>query len=159
MTYKLVKSQIKDGDLIAYQGKSLVDWIIRKWTKSPWTHVGIACWWGPRLMLLESYPGDGTRVRPLSHALKDAFWIPTHAKWDDNILNQATELLDLPYSWINDWRVAWKQKTLLKTQYQCAQYAVEILSRTGQAGLPKSPTPANVAEFFMGLGGIPTRLL
>jgi hypothetical protein len=140
--------EIQDGDLIAFQcRKGLGDWLIRWWTKSPWTHVGVACWWRDTLMIVESYPGYGVRCRPLSQDLQDAYWIPTGLSWTPRLHEMATDLFDTPYSWINDWQAAWGEK-LLGHHMQCAQYASYIFTQAGLKGMPLSPTPGNVVACF-----------
>ena len=142
MIYATARTQIKDGDLVAFQGRSLGARVTQWKTDSPWSHVGIACWWGSRLMILESYPGKGTRAHPLSHDLP-CYLVPMGIDWTPELHDYATELLDLKYSWLNDWKAAWGLR-LVTRAYQCAQYVAAVYSKAGIKNLPESPTPANL---------------
>jgi hypothetical protein len=66
--YKEVRSQIKDGDILLYRGKSLESRIIMLATQSRYSHAGIAVWWNNRLMVMEAI-GKGVVVRPLSQSV------------------------------------------------------------------------------------------
>jgi hypothetical protein len=147
VSYDTARFFVMDGDLIAWKGTAIGSRIIAWWTKSPWTHVGIACWWGPRLMVLESYPGKGTRAHPLSHDLTGAYWTPTGARWTPEAHGFALDLLDRRYSWTNCWKAAWNMR-LVAREYMCAQYAGELLTRCGVMGLPESITPASLVGYF-----------
>lgn len=149
--YQSSRTSVRSGDIVAFCGTGLGARIIRWWTGSPWTHVGIACWWKGRLMILESYPGKGTRAHPLSHDLP-CYIRPMGVVWTEQLHKEATELLDLPYSWLNDWKAAWGMR-LVERRKQCAQYVRDILERAGVQGLPMSPTPGNLMTATNGNGG------
>lgn len=63
--YDDVRSQIKNGDVLMYQGRSLVSRLIRFFTRSRYSHAGLAVWWNERLMVMEAV-GKGVVVTPLS---------------------------------------------------------------------------------------------
>ena len=63
--YEEVRPQIKNGDVIMYEGKSMVPKLVSWFTRSPYSHAGIAVWWNERLMVMEAVM-QGVRVAPLS---------------------------------------------------------------------------------------------
>ncbi len=63
--YDDVRNQIKNGDVLMYRGRSLVSKLIRWFTKSRYSHAGLAVWWNDRLMVMEAV-GKGVIVNPLS---------------------------------------------------------------------------------------------
>jgi len=63
--YEEVRPQIKNGDVIMYEGKSMVPKLVSWFTRSPYSHAGIAVWWNERLMVMEATM-RGVRVMPLS---------------------------------------------------------------------------------------------
>jgi hypothetical protein len=157
MPYEALRSGIRNGDLIAWQGTSSGARLVRGWTRSLWSHVALACWWGPRLFVLESYPGPGTRAHFLSHDLAGAFWIPTGAHWSNAAQDFAFSNLDARYSWLNDLRVAFGLRCI-QGEFECAQYAADVLAQDGFQGLPVSPTPGNLVKTFIGRGAVPVWL-
>lgn len=64
--YADVRSQIRDLDVIAFEGRGAVSTAIRAVTGGSVTHVGLACWWGDALMLVESREFRGGRAVLLS---------------------------------------------------------------------------------------------
>lgn len=63
--YEEVRPQIKNGDVIVYEGKSMVPKLVSWFTRSPYSHAGIAVWWNERLMVMEATM-RGVMVMPLS---------------------------------------------------------------------------------------------
>lgn len=64
-------SEIKSGDVLLFSGRSLWSRCIRRWTRSRWSHVGLAMWLAPpcgmaRLCVVESLEGEGVRVVPFT---------------------------------------------------------------------------------------------
>ncbi len=54
LTYNDVRSQIKNGDVFMYRGKTFQSSIIQWVTRSPYSHAGITAWWNERLMVMEA---------------------------------------------------------------------------------------------------------
>ncbi len=67
--YSDIRLQIKDGDVLLYEGYTLPSRVIRWATRSRYTHAGVAVWWNDRLMVLEAV-GRGVSVTPLSANLR-----------------------------------------------------------------------------------------
>ena len=143
MKYSEARKTIGSGDVILWRGTSLAARIVRFFTKSPWSHVGIAVHWGGRLMVFDCYPFKGTRLRPLSIDLKDAYWVRADAVWGERPLSYALKHLGRGYSWQNLWKT-WLGLNLVRREFQCAQYAAEILTRAGLS-LTHPATPKSIA--------------
>lgn len=68
VNYSYERSNIADGDILMFSGINLISRLIKKITKSKYSHAGIAAWWGDRLMVLEANK-HGVIATPLSHRL------------------------------------------------------------------------------------------
>ena len=143
--YRQNRLGIQSGDVIAWRGKGLFAWIVRMFTKSPWTHVGVAVWWGDRLMVLDSYIGKGTRARLLSRHAKGAYWIKSMAAWNQSAEGFALAELGKEYSLQNLWKT-WLGLALVKDEYHCAQYVAEVLTRADVPLWQDPPTPESVVR-------------
>lgn len=71
--YKIIRDELKTGDLIFCSGNYFFSRIIQRFTKSAWSHVGIIYRDEPlgRILVLESEMVYGVRLAPLSKYLKD----------------------------------------------------------------------------------------
>lgn len=71
--YKIIRNELKTGDLIFCSGNYLFSKIIQKFTKSVWSHVGIIYIDKTlnRVLILESEIFYGVRLAPLSKYVKD----------------------------------------------------------------------------------------
>lgn len=63
--YTYIRDNIKDADILLYEGCGIFSKIICFFTKSKKSHAGIAVWWNWRLMVLEAV-GKGVILTPLS---------------------------------------------------------------------------------------------
>lgn len=61
LPYGSIRAQVRDYDLILFQGRRLVSRLIELGTGSRFSHVGTAKWIGEVLLLAESTPRDGAR--------------------------------------------------------------------------------------------------
>ena len=71
--YKMIRDELKTGDLIFCSGNYFFSKVIKKFTKSLWSHCGIIYRDEPlgRILILESEKVYGVRLAPLSKYLKD----------------------------------------------------------------------------------------
>lgn len=71
--YKIIRDDLKTGDLIFCSGNYFFSKLIQRFTKSVWSHVGIIYKDEPlnRILILESEAVYGVRLAPLSKYLKD----------------------------------------------------------------------------------------
>lgn len=74
MIYEQVRSDITNGDLLFFRGKLLHSRIIQRWSRSVYSHVGIAHWIKSdgvsRLAVVEAMEGKGIRLFPLRRYLE-----------------------------------------------------------------------------------------
>lgn len=80
MYYEEVRESIQSGDMVLFSGKGLISWLIKKATRSPWSHVGVAvrvpefdfvCLWESTTLstvpdLFTRKPTKGVQLVPLS---------------------------------------------------------------------------------------------
>lgn len=143
-SYKLVRADIKSGDLLAWEGRSIFSLAIRLWTRSTVTHVGIAWVHQGRVFVLEAKEHKGVRMSALSRA-GDFMHIPTNSKWDDRVEAVAFEPMGLPYSWGDIVAVIFKRK-LKAPGYICSEYVHMVLSELSFDLMYTSPTPGDMVE-------------
>ncbi len=67
--YDKSRSEIKSGDVLMYQGRTLPSRIIRWATGSRYSHAGLAAWWNSRLMVMEAV-GRGVVVSPIPQNIR-----------------------------------------------------------------------------------------
>jgi len=65
LTYSGMRKTLASGDVLLYEGEKFFSWVIKKVTRSRFSHAGIAVWWNERLMVMEAV-GRGVVVTPLS---------------------------------------------------------------------------------------------
>ncbi len=69
MDYAKARKRLKNGDVLLYKGQGPISWIIKKVTKSEYSHSGIVVWWNNRLMVMEARSKKGVIVSPLSRSI------------------------------------------------------------------------------------------
>ena len=82
MKYEKLRTKLKTGDIVLFSGKGFVSWLIKWFTKSKWSHVGMAMrildydmvllWESTTLTKTKDIHGksrSGVRIVPLSKAL------------------------------------------------------------------------------------------
>ena len=146
MKYNEARRDMQTGDVVFYRGSGPFAGLIRWWTKSPWSHVGLVWRVGSRIILLDSSPFHGVRPFPMSKK-RPALWVPisprlTWGAWAEQV---ALDTWGRPYSFRSCWRVALGLPPR-GAGYQCAEYVGAILRAAG-ARMPLVPTPASVLEY------------
>lgn len=136
MNYQEARPKIKSGDLLAWTirtTRSLKDLqvqLVRIFTKSEYTHVGIAYVVGGRLFVLESV-GSGIRMFPLSMSTP-FYWIPLEVNWTEDTLTAALSKMGESYSKWEGVKSLWQKiKPGENKNWQCAEYARFILQNAG----------------------------
>jgi hypothetical protein len=69
LKYTDVRQDIKQGDILLYKGRTFVSWAIKFFTRSEYSHAGIAAKWNDRLMVMEAIR-KGVIVNPLRRSVK-----------------------------------------------------------------------------------------
>lgn len=99
LDYVAVRSKIKNGDVFLYKGTKLSDRLLQGWRGSEYTHTGMAVWWNRRLMVLESAPGCGVIVRPLSFSVNhfpgDVEWFASRRPMNADLRNRLIQFAQL----------------------------------------------------------------
>lgn len=126
-TYAKFRPLIKSGDLLAWSGTSSFGNLIRRWTGSSYSHVGIAWVIGDRVFVLEALDGRGVVISPLSNRLS-CYHIETRTNWTVTMEAKALalQLIGKPYSYLDALRAGLHLKPR-SGGYQCVKYAAEVL--------------------------------
>lgn len=144
MDYASARPQIKSGDVLAWTHrgwKSFHDLqvqIVRIFTRSEYSHVGISWCVGDRVLVLEAV-SSGVRLMPLSMSLP-CYWIPLGV-WSEGIEKRALSQLGKPYS---RWQAVLGGLGRLRIGadefWQCAEYVAATL------GLKSLARPDSVVD-------------
>lgn len=156
MNYSEVREKIKSGDVFAWTHKGWGSWydikiqIVRLFTQSEYSHVGVAVCWAQRVFILEAV-ASGVRLHPLSKEVP-FYWIPTESKWEYDVESFAISQLGNEYStWQAILAFLGKLHSGADTTWQCAEYTQAILKRLGLE-LPGNATPTAVVSNLQEMG-------
>lgn len=136
MKYATVRPQIKSGDLLAWSHRGIKSWrdlkiwFVRMFTRSEYSHVGLAWVQGGRVLVIEAVM-PLVRIFPLSKLLEDgAYWIPTGAAWSEFTEEFALETVGDKYS---QWQAmqAPFETPPNDTLWECAELVGTTLLRDG----------------------------
>lgn len=104
MKYAAARPHIRSGDVLAWSHRSLRSWhdlkiwFVRLFTRSEYSHVGLAWVVGGRVFVIEAVQ-PLVRVFQLSKLLDDgAFWIPMQATWSASTEEAALACVGDAYS-------------------------------------------------------------
>lgn len=132
MKYADIRPKIKSGDVLAWTHRKWGTWtdfqiqMVRFFTQSEYSHVGISYVTGDRVFILESVSG-GVRMQPLSLELP-FYWLPTNANWTEDTLVAAMSKMGQRYSKWDGIKSLWKKiKPGTDNQWQCAEYTSFVL--------------------------------
>jgi len=154
--YADIREHIRSGDLLAWSGRSIGARIIRHWTGSRISHVGLAMWVGPRLFSVEALPGIGVTMRLLSTALP-LQWSPLELspeRWQ-SAEEFALRTLGRGYSWLDAILAGLGLPPRQWDKYQCAEFVLDVLARAGwpPAGrLKDRPIPGDIQAMALQAG-------
>lgn len=100
--YGGIRRAIRDGDILLFRGKSWISRVIRRVTRSPYSHAAIVAWWGDRLMVLEAV-GKGIVVSRMSvvvnqYSGKVELWTTDEDLARTEVIRTAQRLLGKRYS-------------------------------------------------------------
>jgi hypothetical protein len=147
MRYSIARAKIKTGDILAFSHtgwKSLNDikiGIVRMFTQSEYSHVGIAWVTSGRVFVLEAVVPE-IRIFPLSkyeqfyhlHMPKPLFPVA---------LEFALSLIGEEYSQIEAMKAFFGKSCTENKKWECAEYVQEVMRMNGMP-LPGEATPTNV---------------
>lgn len=159
--YATVRPKINSGDILLCSGSAFFSNLIKKTTKSVWSHVGFVLKLEKinRIMVLESVESIGVRTVPLSHYVKDykgekkgypgRLLIARHRDFESIVTDLklrkmtqfAVDLLGYPYDNDEIFRIArriakswfgYKEGDVERDEeYICSEYAWECYNRVG----------------------------
>lgn len=143
-SYSEYRDLIRSGDILAWSHKGMRNfydfkvWLVRLFTRSAYTHVGIAWVVGKRVFILEAV-GAGVRIYPLS--LELPFY---HVPWDfltEAKLELALSKAGQRYSYWECVKAYFRLNDKNDNNWECAEYVCVVHN------LPCGATPAAVIEF------------
>lgn len=154
MKYSEARPAIRSGDLIAQSHGDWLTWrgiktnMVRIFTKSTYSHVGIAWVQGGRVFLLEAVKPE-LRIYPLSKA-GDFYLLPMGAAWAPQTEEYALASVGSRYS---EWAAVRAYFVPLEpgNVSECAAYVREVLLREG-IDLGARSTPDSVVLEAQKLG-------
>ncbi len=152
--YKYIRPDIRSGDLLAFscEGwrsyKEVKTQLIRVFTRSEYSHVGVAWVIGGRVMIIEAVI-PMVRIYPLSK-VGDFYHIPLSANWDEEIERKAISYVGNPYKQLKAIQAFFTNLKKNSTE-ECAALAITI---SGDAGidLGERATPDSVVKTAQQLG-------
>ena len=150
VSYETIRDTIQSGDLLAWEGRSFYGWFIRAYTRSKYTHVGVAWVHQGRVFVLEAREGAGVTLRALSRA-NDFVLIPTKTEWTEKVEAFALSRMGLPYSWGDILSIVLKRR-LKAPGFICTEYAARIMEQLGFNMDYTSYTPVDVVDKVLNQG-------
>lgn len=116
--YGEVRSLVRDGDVLLFQSRGPIAWLIRFSGRSSYSHAGMALWVDERLMVAESREIRGCRLITLSDALTTGsvdLFVPLASVALDRsaVRAQALDRLGQTYGWISFGWIALSKLPLL----------------------------------------------
>jgi hypothetical protein len=105
-SYKEARQQIQSGDVVFFKTSSKIGSIIRFFTRSKYSHVGIAFWMESgrvrRLMIVEAQGGARRRIVNMSYysGSKEMDVIVPQMEWDVVSTRVLSRLGKIPYGWL-----------------------------------------------------------
>ena len=155
MRYADARPLVKSGDLLAFSGGSWRSWndikvnLVRLFTRSTYSHVGLAWVVGGRVFVLEAVRPK-VRIFPLSQR-GDFFLIRLDASWRAD--TEAFALARVGYDYSELDAVKGFLDCLEPGQVsQCAAFVLEVLRQDGTA-LGQRATPDAVVQAALALQG------
>lgn len=155
MNYSDIRLKIKSGDLLAWSHRSWKSWndikiqIIRFFTQSEYSHVGIAWVIGGRVFVLEAVI-PLIRIYPLSKS-GEFYHIPLNCDWTDTVEEFALSHVGEEYSTLEAIK-AFFGKVSHDSKWECAEYVIDVLKEAG-INLGDKATPTAVVREGQLTGG------
>lgn len=159
MKYFAARSHIRSGDLLAWSHRGWGSWydvqvqIVRMFTRSEYSHVGVAWVVGGRVFVIEAVSA-GVRIFPLSRALP-FYHFPGVCHWNDAAERFALGEVGAEYE--SKWRMVVNAVVNLRLyrnkRWQCAEFVVACFRAAGnKAFSPQRATPPLVVADAQAIG-------
>lgn len=113
--YSDTRSSIQDGDILLFCGTWWMSRAIEWCTNSPYSHAGMAGWWGPKVMCIEMLQSTGGRAVALSKYVStypgavDVYRPIVTPEQAAGALEAMKELTSTPYGWLPLFRAGIRQ--------------------------------------------------
>jgi hypothetical protein len=154
MDYKTARPQIISGDIIAFSHEGWSSWsdiesqMVKLWTQSEYSHVGIAWAIAGRVFVLEAVVPE-IRIFPLRKLLP-FYWVPMQTPLSKTTERYAISRVGEEYS---KWEAikGYLGSTSLNRKWQCAEYVRTVLSVNGSMMKGKN-TPSAIVRDALEMG-------
>lgn len=158
MKYEEVRIRIRSGDLLAWSHRTpwYRSWhdfkiaMVRMFTMSEFSHVGVAWRVGGRVMVIEAVQ-PSVRIIPLSKT-GEFYWVPVPAQFTDDVLEFALSKVGEPYSQLQAMEALFRLPSD-DNKWECAELSRSILARAG-VDLGDVATPTAVVHKAMEGGAL-----
>jgi len=149
--YAQARDTIRTGDVLAWTRRGIRSWydfkvwLVRLFTQSEYTHVGVAWSVAGRVFILEAV-GSGVRIFPLS--LETPFF---HLPWrdlSDEQLEFALSKAGQQYSYAECVAAYFDKNDATDKRWQCAEYVRAIHKLECRA------TPSDVVNYLLSSGAV-----
>jgi hypothetical protein len=147
MNYQDARPDIKSGDLLAWSHRSWRSWydikiqIVRFFTQSEYSHVGVAWVVGNRILVIEAVMPK-VRIYPLS-SLGTFYWVPGFLRWDDSMETKALDYVGTEYSQ-TEAVAAYFERSIHPDAMQCAKLVATL------AGFERTNrTPSEMVDYAL----------
>lgn len=152
MRYEDARDAIETGDLLFLRGRLLHSHLIQVWTRSVYSHVGVAVWIQVgsirRLFVVEALEGKGVRLYPLSRYIsagEDVDWFAVKEPGYDRTKAAAWALAQVGLKYASPWQMLRSFGLITKwvcdhlglptkidsNRWFCSCYAVRLLMAGG----------------------------
>lgn len=154
MNYSDIRSTIKSGDLLAFSHEGWGSWhdfkvqMVRMFTRSEYSHVGIAWVVGDRVFCIEAVE-PCARIYPLSK-LGNFYWMPLKAPWKPSTEELALSYVGEEYKSLNAIKAFFKPLPKGDVS-ECAALAIQVAWADG-IDLGNRATPDAVVEAAQAMG-------
>ena len=142
LRYMDVRANINSADIMLCKGTQWISKGIQRWTKSPWSHVGLILWTNDRIVVVESVD-HGVRAITLSSLIRQnpSEIVVCRCNWVNSeraieIAKSAIDYLGIPYDWHHIleimWRITWgKGRKLDNNKFICSELVAECFDDAG----------------------------
>ncbi len=157
-TFKDIEHEIQPGDLLLWSSRTLVSWIIRKWTDSDFSHASIALVLdnpedGKRIVFTTEALAEGVVVSPLEARIKryggKCYWVPLAdipPEEERKFTRRALIMLGTDYDFGSLFSFLVGKVSMNARKFFCSEYARFIWQGTKTLG-QEAPTPADLLTY------------
>jgi hypothetical protein len=143
--YERKRSDIKNGDIIAFSGVGIIGKIIRMFTGETYSHVGIAWVVGNRIFIVEALDGRGVVMRPLSE-ITPFYHLQNTKEFTDATETYMLSKIGMKYGYFDVLLAGLGLKSKPNDSYQCAEFVADVFGILDEF---KSYTPGKLVNYFL----------